>query len=102
MRPKPILADLAKWVRDNGKPVEPSLWRLVLPGEPDPVAVPAVNGNFRRAVPPLFDLKPGPGKVNGLPNRLSGFFFIPSSWDPPGKVLNRFNDGLKAYINFRH
>ena len=41
-------ADISKWVRENGKPVDPKLWRVVDPREPDarnPAIALNLNGN---------------------------------------------------------
>jgi 4-amino-4-deoxy-L-arabinose transferase-like glycosyltransferase len=38
-------ADISKWVRENGKPVDPKLWRIVDPREAD-ARNPAIAGNL--------------------------------------------------------
>jgi 4-amino-4-deoxy-L-arabinose transferase-like glycosyltransferase len=60
-------ADISQWVRENGKPVDPKLWRIVDPREGDPNH-PASNtsninvfggfGGRRVGVQQLYDLRP--------------------------------------------
>jgi hypothetical protein len=38
-------ADIGKWVRENGKPVDPNLWRIVDPREAE-TQNPTLTGNF--------------------------------------------------------
>jgi 4-amino-4-deoxy-L-arabinose transferase-like glycosyltransferase len=55
-----LQADIAKWVRDNGEPVDPKLWRVVDPQEDTTQASfgGGFGGGFRRGVPQLYDLRP--------------------------------------------
>jgi 4-amino-4-deoxy-L-arabinose transferase-like glycosyltransferase len=55
-----IQADIARWVRDNGTPVEPKLWGGPEPRTPSQTPDPGNMGwgGFRRGTPQLYDLKP--------------------------------------------
>ncbi len=61
--PRGFQAEIAQWVRENGKPVEPHLWRVVDPREANANAPPAGNGfpngfRGRGGGQQLYDLRP--------------------------------------------